>query len=83
MRIDVELGKMNELDAELGAARISITEGEDYTGPYEVTPDFAAQTLPTKAKTMTDDVTVKSIPVYRVDNAAGGRTVTIGDIKED
>lgn len=57
--------------------------GIPYDGPYEVTPDFAAQTLPTKAKTMADDVTVKSIPVYRVDNAAGGRTVTIGDIKED
>ena len=49
-----------------------------FDGPYEVTPRFHKQTLETKNKTMTDDVTVETIPVYRTINPSGGNTVSIG-----
>ena len=49
-----------------------------YDGPYEVTPRFHEQTLKTKNKLMTDDVTVEVIPAHEVSNPAGGLTVTIG-----
>lgn len=49
-----------------------------YDGPYEVTPRFHEQTLKTKNKLMTDDVTVEIIPAHEVTNPAGGLTVTIG-----
>lgn len=49
----------------------------DYTGDYEVTPKLTDQTLPTKDKSMTDDVVVKEVPVARVSNPSGGKTCTI------
>ena len=49
-----------------------------FDGPYEVTPRFHEQTLKTKNKLMTDDVTVETIPVYRTINPSGGNTVSIG-----
>lgn len=48
-------------------------EPELYKGDYEVEPSFDRQQLPTKAKKMTDDLTVEAIEVQRVSNAAGGR----------
>lgn len=50
---------------------------EVYEGEYEVTPKVEEQTLETKEKFMTDDVTVHAIPVFEVTNAAGGLTVYI------
>ena len=55
-------------------------ESELYKGDYEIEPSFDRQQLPTKAKTMTDDLTVEAIEVQRVSNAAGGRTVYIGGL---
>ncbi len=52
---------------------------EQYEGSYDVTPDTEAQTLPTAKKWLTEDITVRKIPVSSVDNAAGGLTVTIGN----
>ena len=49
-----------------------------FDGPYEVTPRFHEQTLKTKNKLMTDDVTVEVIPAHEVTNPQGGLTVTIG-----
>lgn len=49
----------------------------DYTGSYEVIPKLVDQTLPTKDKSMTDDVVVKEVPVARVSNPSGGKTCTI------
>lgn len=51
---------------------------EHYDGDYEVTPKITAQTLLTKEKYMTEDVTVKEIPYAEVTNLANGITVTIG-----
>lgn len=51
---------------------------EPYTGDYDVIPIFTDITLETRGKSMTDDVTVTSIPVKKVTNFTGGYTVTIG-----
>lgn len=53
-----------------------------YEGEYEVAPQVDKPVvLHTKAKRMNDDVTVKKIPQYEVSNAAGGKTLTIGDVE--
>lgn len=51
---------------------------EPYTESYEITPSIESQILKTKNKTMTDDLTVKSIPYAEVTNTSNGITVTIG-----
>ena len=48
-----------------------------YNGEYEVTPKFEEQTLETKDKVMSENVTVHKIPRYDVANEAGGVTVYI------
>lgn len=60
--------------------RAALPGGAPYEGPYEVTPEFSAQTLPTKGKSMRDDVTVHAIPVSRTTNPQGGKTVYIGEV---
>lgn len=62
--VSVEIGKGGKLP--------------DYEGDYEVTPRLVEQVLPTKDKSMLDDVTVNPIGVDRVSNPSGGKTVTIG-----
>lgn len=50
----------------------------DYTESYEVTPKVTKQSLKTKDKHMTNDVTIKKIPFFNVSNEAGGSTAYIG-----
>ena len=50
----------------------------EYDGEYVVTPKVNEQTMGTKDKVMTDDVTIKAIPFFNVGNASGGDTVYIG-----
>lgn len=52
--------------------------GDIYNGPYEVTPKTTGQSLPTKRKTMADDVNIFAIPYFEVGNISGGCTVYIG-----
>lgn len=59
-------------------ANFSYVGGEKYEGNYEIVPKVQEQKLPTKNKLLTDDVTIKSIPVVKVSNASGGNTVIIG-----
>ena len=49
-----------------------------YEGPYDATPTVDGLTLPTRRRSMSDDVSVEPIPIGSVSNASGGRTVTIG-----
>lgn len=51
---------------------------DPYEGDYVVIPKFVEQVLPTKNKTMQDDMVVKEIPTAEVSNPAGGLTLTIG-----
>lgn len=55
-----------------------IVGGEIYTGDYTVIPQVHQQTLNTKNKSMSDDVTVEEIPYAEVSNTSGGTTATIG-----
>ena len=52
--------------------------GQVYEGEYTITPKIDAQTMPTKDKVLTNDVTVKAIPFFNVSNTSGGNTVYIG-----
>lgn len=51
---------------------------DPYEGDYVVIPKFTEQVLPTKNKTMQDDMVVKEIPTAEVSNPAGGLTLTVG-----
>lgn len=59
-------------------ANFSYVGGEKYEGIYEVVPKIQEQKLLTKNKLLTDDVTIKPIPVVKVSNTSGGNTVIIG-----
>lgn len=66
------------------AAAVSVTGtavvgAPEYSGPYDITPLFSAQVLPTAKRLMRQDVTVKKIPQYEVSNDYGGYTLIIGD----
>ena len=58
--------------------QVSNSNFERYNGEYEVTPKFEEQTLETKDKIMSENVTIHKIPRYDVSNEAGGKTVYIG-----
>ena len=52
-------------------------DGTPYAGSYEATPTMAEQVLPTRSKTMHDDVTVHAIPFTQTSNPSGGYTAII------
>ena len=49
-----------------------------FNGKYTVVPKTEEQVLRTKKLVMVDDMTVTEIPVYKITNQSGGRTVYIG-----
>lgn len=51
----------------------------EYSGPYDITPLFTAQVLPTAKKLMQKDVTIRKIPQYEVANDSSGYTLIIGE----
>jgi len=77
--ITFELCPRQELKVSFDVS-VSTVGGIPYTGAYKVTPKiYSPETLPTKGKTMRDDVTVLKIPQYEVSNEAGGNTLIMGD----
>ncbi len=65
-------------DGEMGiVTEVSSSDIPYYTGQYTVIPTMENQTLETRNKVLTDDVTVKKIPMYETTNLAGGTTVYI------
>ena len=54
--------------------------GDPYEGDYNVKPNFSLQTLETKRKFLSEDITVEPIEVSRVSNPSGGKTIYIGGI---
>ena len=48
-----------------------------YAGEYTVTPKTSSQTLETRDRVMTENLTVGKIPYFEVTNTANGKTVTI------
>lgn len=74
-------GSLSHNDSIAGALTIpTYVDVDTYDGSYEVEPKFEGQTLETKNKTLTDDISVKAIEVQSVSNLSGGRTVYIGGI---
>ena len=61
----------------VGVASGVLVDGTPYTYSYEVTPTMAEQVLPTRSKTMRDDLTVHAIPYTRTSNDSGGYTAII------
>lgn len=50
----------------------------DYEGSYTVIPAIDAQVLPTRNRTMRNDMTVTAIPYTETSNLSGGYTAIIG-----
>lgn len=66
------------------AVRVDVTGttvvgAPEYSGPYDITPLFTAQVLPTAKRLMQQDLTIKKIPQYEVDNDSSGYTLIIGE----
>lgn len=61
-------------------AGYSVIAGDEYDGSYEVTPKaYTEQTLETRGKLMTGDVTVFKVPYYETSNIFDGKTVFIAE----
>lgn len=56
----------------------AVVSAPEYAGPYDITPLFTAQVLPTAKKLMQKDVTIRKIPQYEVSNDYG-TTLILGD----
>ena len=56
----------------------AVVDAPEYAGPYDITPLFSTQTLPTAKRLMQQDVTIKKIPQYEVSNDYG-TTLILGD----
>lgn len=50
---------------------------DPYVGSYEATPTAYEQSMPTKGKTMTRNVTIHKVPYAETTNESGGLTVSI------
>ena len=57
----------------------AVVSAPEYSGPYDITPLFTAQVLPTAKKLMQKDVTIRKIPQYEVANDSSGYTLIIGE----
>lgn len=90
LRIDVAFKQTRqtlELDMAAGDQTLELTfdnfqrvdgAADYYDGAYDVTPLITAQRLPTRSKTMRDDVRIEMIPTREIPNAAGGVTFIVG-----
>ena len=54
-----------------------VVGGIPYAGSYELTPTAEGDVLPTRMKTMRDDLTVHPIPYQESSNDSGGYTISI------
>ena len=77
---DLSLGLTTESELSIGlvADTVQVHGGEEYAGPYVVTPTLTGFDLETNDKYMSDDVTVNPIPINSAGNPQGGYTVVIG-----
>jgi hypothetical protein len=70
--------------AQQSAVRVDVTGttvvgAPEYSGPYDITPLFTAQVLPTAKRLMQQNLTIKKIPQYEVSNDSNGYTLIIGE----
>lgn len=84
VRVCVAAARAVQVAAATPAASVAVTGtavvgAPEYSGPYDITPLFSVQTLPTAKRLMQQDVTIRKIPQYEVSNDSGGYTLIIGD----
>lgn len=72
-RINVQNQKLSVNFGEV----ITVADLPHYAGEYTVTPKTSSQTLETRDRVMTENLTVGKIPYFEVTNTANGKTVTI------
>lgn len=78
-RVSAAVKEPEKLAVALGEAVVVEKGNADYyDGAYDVTPLITAQRLPTRSKTMRDDVRIEMIPTREIPNAAGGVTFIVG-----
>ena len=71
-------------DSNLAGKMSVIQEYERYDGDYTVTPlASCAQVLLTKDKVLTKDVVIEEIPFWETSNESDGKTVYIGNGKDE
>lgn len=67
MAFDVAFSDSQHFDVDFGGT----AQVNPYQGSYEVTPKVAQQTLPTKERYLSKDVTVYGVPRYDTSNEYG------------
>lgn len=78
-KVSAAVKEPEKLAVALGEAVVLEKGNADYyDGAYDVTPLITAQRLPTRSKTMRDDVRIEMIPTREIPNAAGGVTFIVG-----
>lgn len=76
--IQVRVAQQSAVSVRIAGAA-SVVGAPEYSGPYDITPLFSAQVLPTAKRLMQQDLTIKKIPQYEVANDSSGYTLIIGD----
>ena len=61
----------------IGVTSGVLVGGIPYLESYEITPTTSEQIMPTRSKTMADDVTIHKIPYAETSNDSGGITISI------
>ena len=56
---------------------LAAEEHKAYEGPEEVSPGFEAQTLPTKGRSVDEDIVIRPIELIEVSNESDGHTLII------
>lgn len=62
-----------------GPIKLTTTDLPIYDGDYAVSPDLKSKKLDTAGKAMRNDLIVKEIPFWKVDNLSGS-TIIIGGL---
>lgn len=76
--IEVFVEPIKEISVEIESELVTVGDYEHYKGNYSVVPKFQKQTLKTKNLVMDFDVDVPSIPIEKISNQSGGKTIIIG-----
>lgn len=77
--IQVRVAQQSAVSVRVDVTGTAVVSAPEYSGPYDITPLFTAQVLPTAKKLMQKDVTIRKIPQYEVSNDSSGYTLIIGE----
>lgn len=75
--IQVRVAQQSAVSVRIAGAG-PVVGAPEYAGPYDITPLFSTQILPTAKRLMQQDVTIRKIPQYEVSNDYG-TTLILGD----